>query len=578
MPFSESTLLISADLHRGVTGILNKTSKVLQQQPHTPDKFLEIQAPYLFAYHHRGTLNSYASKLDQPIRMQWELLMAYVDQAYGNEHKEVAQMLSAGMISPRFIPYLINRGDVLIYNDHGRHSACVASSEPTQNQSDAISDSEDRPNIVGEVVELRYPQTGAAEFDRKAERWRIDTQSWKLDGFFRKHSEQMLLKIPIPRRADGLIPIKELELYPIKYESPQLWSRLLRRGLQVWKSRARRYVTYKSKPNDMSRKSSDPRYMIDPLTYRKLHKCDGSIPQDDLGPTSMGLGEPPADPFLALLPSVIHGFNMRTKTWEELAVERLADVSWDKKAFENLVFDNYSKHLVLELVSSARVADFEGDFIASKGNNTIILLHGDPGTGKTLTAESVAEAAEKPLLPVTYGELGTDLVHFKRSLEQIFYFSKLWDCIIFLDSADAYSGRQPLTNTRRNALLTVLSETLEYHECTIILTSSRVDIFDQGFKSRIHYAVQYKMPDVDDRRQLWGNFITHLEGVDNESSDIRGLREHIDELAKYELTGRQISNVVSTARRLTLCREMKLDLEGMRSMIKISIAFRKDMK
>jgi MoxR-like ATPase len=35
--------------------------------------------------------------------------------------------------------------------------------------------------------------------------------------------------------------------------------------------------------------------------------------------------------------------------------------------------------------------------IVGKGNGLILLLHGGPGTGKTLTAESIAEVAEKPL-------------------------------------------------------------------------------------------------------------------------------------------------------------------------------------
>ncbi len=74
------------------------------------------------------------------------------------------------------------------------------------------------------------------------------------------------------------------------------------------------------------------------------------------------------------------------------------------------MFEDYSKHLVQDLVSSPRVAEFRGDFIAKKGNNTLILLYGDPGTGKTPSAESVAEVAEKPLLSLTYG---TDPVRFK---------------------------------------------------------------------------------------------------------------------------------------------------------------------
>jgi len=237
--------------------------------------------------------------------------------------------------------------------------------------------------------------------------------------------------------------------------------------------------------------------MIDPLTHRQLHTSDKSTLQDDLCFTSTDFFEPPADPFLVFLPSVIHGSNLQTQSWEELAVDRLADVSWNMKAFENWVFEDYSKHLVQDLVSSPRVAEFRGDFIAKKGNNTLILLHGD---GKTLTAESVAEVAEKPLLPLTYGELGTDPVRFKRDLEQTLYFSMLWDCIILLDSVDAYFRRQPLRDECCNPSLTVVSETLQYYECTVILTSSRVDIFDQGFKSRIDLAVKYRKPDIINRR------------------------------------------------------------------------------
>ena len=36
------------------------------------------------------------------------------------------------------------------------------------------------------------------------------------------------------------------------------------------------------------------------------------------------------------------------------------------------------------------------DVIEGKGKGLIILLHGGPGTGKTLTAESIAELARKP--------------------------------------------------------------------------------------------------------------------------------------------------------------------------------------
>lgn len=70
-------------------------------------------------------------------------------------------------------------------------------------------------------------------------------------------------------------------------------------------------------------------------------------------------------------------------------------MSWNKEAFERLVLPSRAKDLVKALVmvrasKHGKRQDItlgkRDDIIASKGNGLIILLHGGPGTGKTLTA------------------------------------------------------------------------------------------------------------------------------------------------------------------------------------------------
>lgn len=77
------------------------------------------------------------------------------------------------------------------------------------------------------------------------------------------------------------------------------------------------------------------------------------------------------------------------------------------------------------------------DLIAGKGSGLIMLLHGGPGTGKTLTAESVAELAEMPLYSVTCGDIGTSADAVEKYLQTVLVLEKAWNCVLLLDELDS---------------------------------------------------------------------------------------------------------------------------------------------
>ena len=112
----------------------------------------------------------------------------------------------------------------------------------------------------------------------------------------------------------------------------------------------------------------------------------------------------------------------------DLSVDRISDVVWNKKAFDDLVVNSKTKELVKALVTSRVTAEESTDIIQGKGNGLIILLHGGPGTGKTFTAEGVAEMAEKPLYRVTCGDVGTKPEAVEKYLESVLHLGNIWDC------------------------------------------------------------------------------------------------------------------------------------------------------
>jgi transcriptional regulator with AAA-type ATPase domain len=84
-------------------------------------------------------------------------------------------------------------------------------------------------------------------------------------------------------------------------------------------------------------------------------------------------------------------------------------VTWNKDAFRRLVVPAETRELIEASVTvHGRHLTTARDVVAGKGRGLLILLHGGPGTGKTLTAESIAEAQERPLYRVTCGDIGLE--------------------------------------------------------------------------------------------------------------------------------------------------------------------------
>jgi SpoVK/Ycf46/Vps4 family AAA+-type ATPase len=248
------------------------------------------------------------------------------------------------------------------------------------------------------------------------------------------------------------------------------------------------------------------------------------------------------------------------------------DVEWNKSAFDSLVLDEDTKELIHALVTNKIEAERGTDMIHSKGTGLIMLLHGGPGTGKTFTAESVAELAEKPLYPVTCGDIGTKPEAVEKYLESVFHLGKIWSCVVLLDEADVFLEQRTLSDLDRNALVSVFLRSLEYYDGILILTSNRVGTFDEAFKSRIQLALYYEPLGHGERKQIWKNFIRRLQGMEK-NIDYDDVEMYYDELAAHDLNGRQIRNCITIARQLAQFKGKKMTYAHLTHSIKISHRF-----
>ncbi len=118
-------------------------------------------------------------------------------------------------------------------------------------------------------------------------------------------------------------------------------------------------------------------------------------------------------------PCTIGGFSLSIKQWGKIMIDDISDIKFDDTAFDRLVLEPERKDQIKALVFHTQQAFT--DIITGKGAGVIFLLHGPPGVGKTLTAESIAELLKRPLYSVTVGELGTDPKTLEQTLSSIIF-------------------------------------------------------------------------------------------------------------------------------------------------------------
>ncbi|KLU80982.1 hypothetical protein MAPG_00078 [Magnaporthiopsis poae ATCC 64411] len=200
------------------------------------------------------------------------------------------------------------------------------------------------------------------------------------------------------------------------------------------------------------------------------------------------------------------------------------------------------------------------------GKGLIILLHGVPGVGKTSTAETVAEYYNKPLLPITCGDLGLTPTDVEANLQTSFQMAQAWDCVLLLDEADVFLAERSRDNVERNALVSVFLRVLEYYEGILFLTTNKVGAFDEAFKSRVSMALYYPALDSDQTIGIWrtqmrrmrnssveaaqGDRLQHIEFDEGEilmyATQLWALQRTVPQL-KPVWNGRQIRNAFQTA-------------------------------
>lgn len=174
-----------------------------------------------------------------------------------------------------------------------------------------------------------------------------------------------------------------------------------------------------------------------------------------------------------------------------------------------------------------------------------INLYGAPGTGKTMAAHAIAKHLCRKILAVNYADIESKYVgETPKNIRKAFEAAKETNSILFFDEADAILSKRvtnmsSATDVSVNQTRSVMLMLMNDYQDFIIFATNFIQNFDPAFMRRISMHIEFKLPEYEERKQLWSHYIlpTMPNNID------------IDEVArKYSgISGSDISNAVLMA-------------------------------
>ncbi|PPK67139.1 ATP-binding protein [Actinokineospora auranticolor] len=219
-----------------------------------------------------------------------------------------------------------------------------------------------------------------------------------------------------------------------------------------------------------------------------------------------------------------------------------------RRTVEDLVLPAAQLHQVEEIVSACRawprVAESWGFAHRSPSCGVKALFTGEPGTGKTMTAEVVSGMLGLELLKVDLAQVVSKWVgETEKNIEAVFRQAEDTRAVLLFDEADALFGKRGEVKhgTDRYANLEVgyLLQRLEASDGLVVLTSNLKENIDPAFTRRFHFVVHFPRPGTDERHRLWRQAFPPAAPL---AADV-----DLDALRRLDMTGAGIAAAARSA-------------------------------
>lgn len=196
------------------------------------------------------------------------------------------------------------------------------------------------------------------------------------------------------------------------------------------------------------------------------------------------------------------------------------------------------------------------------GIDARIIFYGAAGTGKTMTAYSLAKSLKRQVLVFDCSKIlsmyvGESEKNVRKIFDTFYELSEKTktEPILLLNEADQFLGSRSSGNITgadqmHNQMQNIFLEQIENFKGMLIATTNLLENIDKAFSRRFNYKIEFKKPNEAQRIQLWELMIPKNAPFDK-SFDIK-------KLAHYPLSGGQINLIIKNTAYKVAVRENPL--------------------
>jgi len=207
------------------------------------------------------------------------------------------------------------------------------------------------------------------------------------------------------------------------------------------------------------------------------------------------------------------------------------------------------------------------------GIDARIIFYGHAGTGKTMTAYSLAKSLKRQVLAFDCSKILSMYVgESEKNVRKIFdSFYELCEKtksepILLLNEADQFLGARSSGNITgsdqmHNQMQNIFLEQIENFKGMLIATTNLLENIDKAFSRRFNYKIEFKRPNEEQRLQLWDKMLPKDAPYEKSFDKVK--------LATYALTGGQINLIIkNTAYKVAVREKPIFKLEDFENEIK----------